>query len=467
MGSKGKLLKMNHNFEQYITDKEMLQNLSDLGYAHMTPIQAACLPLVLEGKDVTAKAKTGSGKTAAFGLPLLLRLNVRKMSIQSIVLCPTRELAEQVAGELRKFARFQNNIKILLLCGGSPCRQQRFSLEHGAHIIVGTPGRILQHLEEGALFLDGVETLVLDEADRMLDMGFFEDIEKIIKKTPPTRQTLLFSATFPQGIEQMCKQVQRDAVMVSVEESEPENKIEQIFYEVNGSDKPKALSAILLSLRPKSAIIFCKTKIGVGELQDDLYQEGFDVLSLHGDLEQLDRDESLLQFANGSVTILVATDLASRGLDIKDVECVINYDIPHTAEVYTHRIGRTARMGKEGKAITLYEPFQKSFLEELRAAQINFTCKRYETIAPDNTKPYLADMVTLCIDGGKKQKVRAGDILGTLTKDVGLNASAIGKITITEKYAYVAIAREFADKAFEELGYKKIKGRSFRVWKLG
>ena len=457
----------NNNFNQHITDQAMLQNLNDLGYAQMTPIQAACLPLVIAGKDVTAKAKTGSGKTAAFGIPLLLRLHVRKMSIQSLVLCPTRELAEQVASELRKFARSSHNVKILLLCGGVPCRQQRFSLEHGAHIIVGTPGRILQHLEEGALFLNDVETLVLDEADRMLDMGFFEDIEKIISKVPTKRQTLLFSATFPKEIERICKQVQNDAVMVSVEEIEVENKIEQIFYEVEGSDKYKALLATLLTHRPKSVIIFCKTKIGVSELQEDLYQDGFDVLSLHGDLEQVDRDESLLQFANGSVTILVATDLASRGLDIKDVECVINFDIPHTTEVYTHRIGRTARMGKEGIAISFYEPFQKPFIEELREAKINFTCKKYETLPLKNTNPYLADMVTLCIDGGKKQKVRAGDILGVLTKDVGLDASAIGKINITDKYAYVAITRAFSDKAFEELGYKKIKGKAFRVWKLG
>lgn len=457
---------MQKHFSRFINDEAMLQNLNDLGYAQMTPVQEACLPLVLDGKDVRAKAKTGSGKTAAFGLPLLLRLHVRKMSIQSIVLCPTRELAEQVAAELRKFARFQHNIKILLLCGGVPCRQQRFSLEHGAHIIVGTPGRILQHLEEGALFLDGVETLVLDEADRMLDMGFFEDIEKIIAKTPQQRQTLLFSATFPKEIEQICHQVQRDAISISVTEDEVENKIEQIFYEVERDDKYTALKAVLLTHQPKSVILFCKTKIGVSELQEELHQEGFDVLSLHGDLEQLDRDESLIQFANGSVTILVATDLASRGLDVKDVECVINYDLPHTAEIYTHRIGRTARMGKEGLAISFYEPFQKSFVEELREAHNSLTCKPYESLTPKVTSAYPSEWVSLCIDGGKKQKVRAGDILGTLTKDVGLHASSIGKIDITEKYAYVAIERKYVDMAFNALGYKTIKGRSFRVWKL-
>lgn len=458
---------MKKDFNRFISDEAMLQNLKDLGYEKMTPIQEACLPLVLEGRDVVAKAKTGSGKTAAFGLPLLLRLHVRKMSIQSIVLCPTRELADQVANELRKFARFQQNIKVLQLCGGVPCRQQRFSLEHGAHIIVGTPGRILQHLEEGSLFLESVETLVLDEADRMLDMGFFEDIEKIIAKTPTKKQTLLFSATFPNEIKQMCERVQHDAISISVEAEDIENKIEQVFYEVHSADKYNALKAILLTHRPKSVILFCKTKIGVSELCEDLHQDGFDVLSLHGDLEQLGRDESLIQFANGSVTILVATDVASRGLDIKDVECVINYDIPHTVEIYTHRIGRTGRMGKEGLAISLYEPYQKAFVQEVRELYLNLTCKPYESLEVTNTSVYLSDWITLCIDGGKKQKVRAGDILGTLTKDVGMHASSIGKIDISDKFSYVAIERKYADMAFDALSHKTIKGRSFRIWKLG
>lgn len=456
-----------NNFNHYITDPEMLRNLNDLGYAQMTPIQAVCLPLVLEGKDVTAKAKTGSGKTAAFGIPLLLRLHVKKMSIQSLVLCPTRELAEQVAAQLRLLGRFKQNVKILQLCGGSPCRAQRFSLEHGAHIIVGTPGRILQHLEEGSLLLDTVETLVLDEADRMLDMGFFDDIEKIIKKTPQTRQTLLFSATFPRDIKEMCDRVQKEAITVSVEASETPNAIEQIFYKVDAEQKEKALKLLLLSLAPKSVIVFCKTKVQVQDLAVYLEEEGFHARSLHGDLEQIDRDENLLLFANGSAQILVATDIASRGLDIKDVELVINLDIPQSVEIYTHRIGRTGRMGKEGKAITFYEPFQKSFLEELREANISFTCKEIGDIPTEGKRRYPPEMVTLCIDAGKKQKIRAGDILGTLTKDVGLEGSAIGKIDITDKYTYVAIQRAFVEKAFEELGYKKIKGKSFRVWKLG
>lgn len=458
---------MNNDFKQYITDPAMIQNLTDLGYLQMTPIQKACLPLILEGQDVTAKAKTGSGKTAAFGIPLILGLNVNKMSIQALILCPTRELADQVSGELRRLARHQNNIKIVTLCGGTRFAPQCVSLENGVHIAVGTPGRILQHLQEKTIKLDGMKTLVLDEADRMLDMGFYEDIEKIIAKAPRIRQTLLFSATFPQEIARICNEVQTDAVSVEAQDEISKSSVEQIFYPVEENDKEKKLHSLLLFYRPKSAIIFCRTKVQVRDLQAHLYDEGFDALCIHGDLEQIDRDENLIKFSNGSATILVATDVASRGLDIKDVEMVINYDIPSSTEVYIHRIGRTGRMGKKGLSVTFFNHAQERFLDELKKANLSFTCKDAHADTPKKTIIEKASMVTLCIDAGKKQKMRAGDILGVLVKDVGLDATCIGKIDINDKYAYVAIAREFALKAFDALGYKTIKGKNFRVWKLG
>lgn len=455
-------------FNTFIKDPKMLQNLKDLGYVTMTPIQKECIPLAIAGRDLIAKAKTGSGKTAAFGLPLLLNLNVSSMRIQSIVLCPTRELAEQVSGELRRLARFAHNIKIVTLCGGTRFVPQCISLEHGAHIIVGTPGRILQHLQEKTINFEHVKTLVLDEADRMLDMGFYEDIEKIIAKVPHKRQTLLFSATFPKEIEQMCNEVQTDAIRVSIEEeAHTSPNITQICYSVEEDEKEEALKGVLLEHDAKSVIIFCKTKVGVAELQSYLVDEGFDALSLHGDLEQIDRDEHLLLFANGSAQILVATDLASRGLDIKDVEMVINYELPQTMEIYTHRIGRTGRMGKEGLAVSFVTPREESFFEELKEANFNFVCKDISELNPSRTTPQKALYITLCIDGGKKQKVRAGDILGTLTKDLGLEGSVIGKIDILEKYAYVAIQRGYADKAFDGLCSTTIKNRRFKIWKLG
>ncbi len=457
-----------NDFNQCISNAKMLQNLNDMGYTCMTPVQKACIPFALEGKDVMAKAKTGSGKTTAFGLPLLLNLHVNSMRIQSVVLCPTRELADQVSAELRKLARFTHNIKIVTLCGGTRFVPQCISLEHGAHIVVGTPGRILQHLQEKTIGFEDVKTLVLDEADRMLDMGFFEDIEKIISKMPSKRQTLLFSATFPKEIEKMCHEVQTDAIRISIEEEAHQAPtIEQCCLMVEENEKEAALKALLLQENPKSVILFCKTKVAVAELQSYLYEEGFDALSLHGDLEQIDRDEHLLLFANGSAQILVATDLAARGLDIKDVELVINYELPNTIEIYTHRIGRTGRMGKEGRSISFVTQREEEFLDELEKAHFVFTCKNAQELSPTILKPSPAQFITLCIDGGKKQKLRAGDILGTLTKDIGLEGKVIGKIDILEKFSYVAIAREYADKAFEGLCATTIKNRRFKIWKLG
>ncbi|NCD11447.1 MAG: ATP-dependent RNA helicase DbpA [Epsilonproteobacteria bacterium] len=456
-------------FNHLIQNSAMLETLTRLGYQTMTPIQEASLPFILEGRDIVAKAKTGSGKTLAFGLPLLLGLHVKQMRIQSVVLCPTRELAEQVSSELRKVATFTHNVKIVTLCGGTRFVPQCINLEHGAHIVVGTPGRILQHLSEKTIDFSHIKTLVLDEADRMLDMGFFEDIEKIIAQMPKERQTLLFSATFPKEIEQMCQEVQKEALHVSLEEEEKHAPlaIEQSVLRVDESEKEKALKALLLSTVPTSVIIFCKTKVGVAELQAYLYDEGFDALCLHGDLEQIARDENLLLFANGSAQILVATDLASRGLDIKDVEMVINYDLPQTMEIYTHRIGRTGRMGKEGKAISFVTQSEEGFLNELKSAGFAFTCKELGALSPLHVNPKRASFITLCIDAGKKHKMRAGDILGTLTKDLGLEASLIGKIDILEKFSYVAIAREYADKAFDGLCATTIKNRRFKIWKLG
>ena len=453
-------------FSHIIFNKKMLQNLEQLGYDTMTPIQEASIPLILEGKDVKAKANTGTGKTAAFGLPLLLNLNPHSMRIQSLILCPTRELAEQVTQALRQFARYMPNIKIVTLCGGMRMRPQIVSLEHGAHIVVGTPGRILAHLDEKTIDFTHIKTLVLDEADRMLDMGFFEDIQKIINTLPMPHQTLLFSATFPREIEDLCEHIQHNAISLSVDDNtEKVCLIEESFYALNEEEKEKILKALLMQAEAQSIIIFCKTKVGVVALQEALYNAGFDALSLHGDLVQIDRDEHLLLFANGSAQILVATDLASRGLDIKDVEMVINYDLPLTKEIYTHRIGRSGRMGKKGQAISFITPQEESFLKEFENVSLNKIPFSYENISLSN--PPRAHFVTLCIDGGKKQKLRAGDILGVLTKDLGLDAKSIGKITILDQYAYVAIVRQYAQKAFDGLCKTTIKNRRFRIWKLG
>ena len=330
-----------------------LDNLQRLGYDNMTPIQAASLPLTLAGKDLIAQAKTGSGKTAAFALALLANLNPRRFAVQSLVLCPTRELAEQVTQEVRRLARAEDHIKVLTLCGGSVMRTQLASLEHGAHIVVGTPGRIMDHLERGSLKLDALNTLVLDEADRMLDMGFHDDIATIAKQCPKQRQTLLFSATYPEGIAKLSAAFMREPQTVTVAEQHSATKIRQVFFEVREDERLHAVSLLLNHHRPVSTLAFCNTKQQCRNLVDVLKAQGFAALELHGDLDQRDRDQVLVQFANRSCSVLVATDIAARGLDIAELEAVINVDVTPEPATHTHRIGRTGRVDAEGWAFSL------------------------------------------------------------------------------------------------------------------
>src|SRR5512140_2604279 len=331
----------------------VLENLQRLGYDAMTPIQAASLPLALAGHDLIAQAKTGSGKTATFCLALLANLNPRRFAVQSLVLCPTRELADQVTQELRRLARAEDNVKVLTLCGGATMRPQLASLEHGAHIVIGTPGRIMDHLERGSLNLDALNTLVLDEADRMLDMGFFDDIATVARQCPAQRQTLLFSATYPEGITTLSAAFMRTPKEVKLLAPHTPGKIRQRFYEVREDERLHAVSLLLNHYRPVSALAFCNTKQQCRDLVEVLRAQGFAALELHGDLEQRDRDQVLVRFANRSCSVLVATDIAARGLDIAHLEAIINVDITPDAATHTHRIGRTGRVDEEGWAFSL------------------------------------------------------------------------------------------------------------------
>ena len=450
------------NFSTLSLPQEMLTNLDSLGYKKMTPIQAQALPLILDNKDVIAQAKTGSGKTAAFGIGLLNRLDVKKFRVQSLVLCPTRELADQVAKELRKIARFKHNIKILILCGGESFGKQLGSLSHQAHIIVGTPGRVLKHLNKDSLNLENLETLVFDEADRMLDMGFMEEIQSVLEYVPSERQTLLFSATYDDEIIEISKIIQKDAISVKTVSTESANKIDEYFYEVNS--KLDALIKIFSTYEPENVIVFTNTKIEAKELAESLQKANIDAIAIHGDLEQYERNDVLVQFANKSCPILVATDVAARGLDIKELSMVVNYDIPHGSETYTHRIGRTGRAGADGIAITLYNSFEIDKADEYKNATRNFeSSENLKVKAGFEMKP---QYVTLVIEGGKKDKVRAGDLLGALTGDAGLKGSSIGKIDIYDRQSYVAIERELIKEAHAQLSKGKIKGKKFSVWIL-
>ncbi|MBN4864057.1 MULTISPECIES: ATP-dependent RNA helicase DbpA [Providencia] len=441
---------------------EQLSNLQELGYLSMTPIQAAALPAILLGKDVRAQAKTGSGKTAAFGLGLLQRIDAKLFKTQSLVLCPTRELAEQVANELRRLARAIPNIKILTLCGGVPFSVQRDSLAHAAHIIVATPGRLLDHLNRETVQLDELQTLVLDEADRMLDMGFMPDIETVINYAPISRQTLLFSATWPDEIARISQQIQHEPQTIEINSVDELPAVEQQFYEVSRHGKIELLQKLLSREQPASCVVFCNTKKDCQAVYDALNDSKQSVLVLHGDLEQRDRDQTLVRFANGSSRVLVATDVASRGLDIKALEMVINYELSWDPEVHVHRIGRTARAGESGLAISLCAPEEAqraNALEEMLNMKLNWQPEP----AGLRITPLEATMVTLCLDGGKKAKMRPGDILGALTGEVGLDGADIGKIAIHPTHAYVAVKRSVAQQAWKHLQQGKIKGKSVKA----
>ena len=446
--------------------QELLENLISLGYLDMTPVQQQSLPHILQGKDVIARAKTGSGKTAAFGLGLLEKLDVKRFRVQSLVLCPTRELADQVAKELRKLARGIHNIKILTLCGGMPMGPQIGSLEHGAHIIVGTPGRIEEHLRKGTLVVEHLSLLVLDEADRMLEMGFQAAVDAIIEHTPAQRQTLLFSATYPPEIQQIASRVMREPVVIEVEGAHDSTTIQQFFFKVEEGERQRltAVRLLLMKYRPETALVFCNTKIEAQEVADELGRYGFSVLALHGDLEQRDRDQTLIRFTSKSISVLVATDVAARGLDIDALDAVINYHISRDTEVHVHRIGRTGRAGSKGFAFSLYSDKEKHKLALLEAyLQQPIEPRPLPSLDVLENDIYRPPMATLQIDGGKKQKVRAGDILGALTGKDGITADQVGKIQIYDNWSYVAVSREATQAALEKLGAGKLKGKNFRV----
>ncbi|RKF22249.1 ATP-dependent RNA helicase DbpA [Alginatibacterium sediminis] len=452
------------HFSNLELPKALLDNLETLGYHDMTPVQEQSLPIVLEGKDLIAQAKTGSGKTAAFSLGILSHLEVKRFRVQALVLCPTRELADQVAIEIRRLGRQVHNIKVLTLCGGTPVGPQIGSLEHGAHIIVGTPGRIEDHLKKGRLNLEELKLLVLDEADRMLEMGFQDALDTVVEHSPSQRQTLLFSATFPKQIETIANSIMKQAQRIQVEATHQHASIDQHFYKVEPEQRLETLRRLLLSYQPGSSIVFCNTKIQTQDVADELINMGFNALALHGDLEQRARDQTLVRFANKSASILVATDVAARGLDIDKLDAVFNFEIAHDTEVHVHRIGRTGRAGEKGLACTLFsdrDSYKMALLSDYLGHDID------PSPLPDDSvlrqKVMTAPMMTLQIDGGKRQKLRPGDILGALTGDQGIAGDEVGKIKVLANFAYVAVKRESFKKALACIEQGRMKGKKFRV----
>ena len=441
-----------------------LDNLTQLGYAQMTPIQAASLPLTLAGRDLIAQASTGSGKTAAFGIPLVEKLNASQFDAQALVLCPTRELADQVTQEIRRLARAVGNIKVVTLCGGVALRGQTQSLEHGAHVVVGTPGRIMDHLERGSLSLQGLKMLVLDEADRMLDMGFFDDIAKVARQCPKDRQTLLFSATYPEGIAKLASQFMREPQTVKVQAQHDAQKIKQIFYEVSNHERLHAVSQLLNHFRPESTLAFCNTKQQCRDLVAVLQAQGFSALALFGELEQRERDQVLVQFANRSCSVLVATDVAARGLDVANLEAVINVDVTPDPEVHIHRIGRTGRGDAEGLALSLVSMDEMGYVGRIELLQSRESdWAPLSSLTPTAGGTLQPPMATLQIVGGRKEKIRAGDVLGALTGEAGFAKEQVGKINVNEFSTYVAVERSIAREAVKRLSAGRVKGKTVKV----
>ena len=441
-----------------------LANLQRLGYRAMTPIQAASLPPALLGKDIIAQAKTGSGKTAAFALTLLANLNPRRFAVQALVLCPTRELADQVTAEIRRLARAEDNVKVVTLCGGVPLRGQLATLEHGAHIVVGTPGRVMDHLARASLRLDALNTLVLDEADRMLDMGFFDDIVTVARQCPGTRQTLLFSATYPEGIARLAAQFMREPLTVKVDAQHAGGQIEQRWYEVRDSERLQAVSLLLEQFRPASTLAFCNTKVQCRKLADTLKAQGISALALYGELEQRERDQVLVRFANRSCSVLVATDVAARGLDIASLAAVINVDVTPDPEVHIHRIGRTGRAGETGLVLNLVSMNEMGSVGRIELLQGRESqWHRLDELAGTAGEPLAPPMATLHIQGGRKEKIRAGDVLGALTADLGYARGQIGRIDVNEFSTYVAVDRAIGVEAARRLNEARVKGRNVKV----
>ncbi|MDG2118864.1 MAG: ATP-dependent RNA helicase DbpA [Gammaproteobacteria bacterium] len=446
---------------------ELLESLNLLGYKKMTPVQAESLPITLAGKDILAQAETGSGKTAAFGLRMLNTLDSKKYSTQSLVICPTRELADQVSIEIRQLAKFMPNIKVLTLCGGKPLGAQLNSLKRHPHIIVGTPGRILQHLKKGSLNLKDTSTLVLDEADRMLSMGFIDDIEFIIQECPDERQTLLFSATYPEEILKISSSYQQQPTTLTIQSSAKTANIKQKFYHASRDDRLEKLNAILKKFRPESTLIFCNQKAQAQQLQADLIKIGHHALSLHGDLEQFDRDQTLIRFANRSTSILVATDVAARGIDVEKIELVVNYELPAEPETYIHRMGRTGRAGHEGLAASLVLPSEEyRFKRIMKLLKVDIHIDSMPVQPRESVFKLYPPNTTLFINSGRKHKISAGDIVGALTATKEISGDSLGKINILENISYIAIKNTSSKAAIKILSEIRIKGRKIRVKNL-
>ncbi len=440
--------------------------LEQMGYHSLTPIQEESIPHLLGARDFIGQSQTGSGKTAAFALPILEKVETKNDDIQALILCPTRELCTQVAREMRQLARLQQQLRIAVLCGGVPVPPQILALQHGAHIIVGTPGRVLDHLRRGRLDFSRLKVLVLDEADRMLDMGFSEDMDEILEQTPRTRQTVFFSATVDEQLKAMSQHFQTNPVVITIESSqESRPQIEQ-SYLVPSDDKFKDLAHLLDLFENSQAIVFCNLKKTVQDLTDYLQNLDISCAGLSSDYEQIEREARLAMFKNGSLQFLIATDVAARGIDIVDLPLVINYDFPEDNETYVHRIGRTGRAGKMGQAISFIRAQDQARfdgIDELTQGKI----KLFERSTFRKNKEPKQNWKTYFIQSGRKQKLRPGDLQGWLTGEkIQLAKEEIGKFEVFDDYSFFAVRADIPFEKQKQILVGQLKGRDMRVLEI-
>jgi ATP-dependent RNA helicase DbpA len=457
-------------FETLDLAPELLRGTTRLGYTEMTEIQARALPTALAGRDLVGHARTGSGKTAVFGLALLHRLDLSIRTPQALVLCPTRELAEQLVGALRALAVGLAGVRIITVTGGSPSRDQAAAIAAGVHVIVGTPGRVLQQLELERINPENLRVLVFDEADRMLDMGFEEQVDAILKLLPTERQTLLFSATWPAVMDGLSARVQRDPVTIGAAELVDPELLRRRAILCRREDRDLAFYDLLANREPTPTLVFCETREQCRNVTDGLRSRGAAALALHGELEQRARDEVLVRFRNGSARILVATNVAARGLDVDGVGLVVCYEVSPDPDVHIHRVGRTARAEAEGEAVVLVALGGK---EERRLADIDahlgtpIPRTTFDGEAADSLDAWTAAWRTLVVFGGRRDKLRAGDLLGALTRGVGLDGEDVGKIVLTDRRTWIAVRADLARKAMDALNAARIKKKRFRVRLVG
>jgi ATP-dependent RNA helicase DeaD len=457
---------------------DILAAISDVGYEAPSPIQEQAIPPLLEGSDVIGQAQTGSGKTAAFGLPMLQYVDPSESDVQGLVLTPTRELCIQVTQALRAYGK-RKGIDVVAVFGGAPIRSQQAQLRAGGQVVVGTVGRVKDLISRHSLMLHSCRFVVLDEADEMLDLGFLEDVERILSLTPSSRQTALFSATMPPAIRRLADQYLYDPVMIKVKtDTLTVDTVEQFALEVKPRDKPEALATVLEAERPEQALVFVRTKIRCDQLYRSLRDRGMNVKALHGDMTQGARDGVMISFKDGRLPLLIATDVASRGLDISGISHVINFDVPISPDVYVHRIGRTGRVGRSGRAITFYEPRQQREIEAIeRHAGVKLSpWVKGAHVAPTpvkapprrHSKPSVSANGggpgrKLIVSGGRAAGLEPSDIIRAITAATGLDGEAVRNVRVLERFAFVEVPEREASRVAELAGGSHVRGHRLQI----